>query len=45
VASTVHTRFVIASGTEGPTALTVVGLIEDGRLTPDTTALIKRRQR
>jgi CubicO group peptidase (beta-lactamase class C family) len=45
VASTVHTRFVIASGTEGLTALTVVGLIEDGRLAPDTTARMKRRQR
>jgi CubicO group peptidase (beta-lactamase class C family) len=34
VANTVTTRFAIASVTKGPTALTVVGLIEDGRLAP-----------
>jgi CubicO group peptidase (beta-lactamase class C family) len=38
VANTVDTRFAIASGTKGLTALTVVSLIEDGRLAPDTTA-------
>jgi CubicO group peptidase (beta-lactamase class C family) len=42
VANTVTTRFAIASVTKGPTALTVVGLIEDGRLAPDTTARTKR---
>jgi CubicO group peptidase (beta-lactamase class C family) len=41
VANTVATRFAIASGTKGLTALTVVGLIEDGHLTPATTARIK----
>jgi CubicO group peptidase (beta-lactamase class C family) len=38
VANTVDTRFAIASGTKGLTALAVVSLIEDGRLAPDTTA-------
>jgi CubicO group peptidase (beta-lactamase class C family) len=38
IANTVDTRFAIASGTKALTALTVVSLIEDGRLAPDTTA-------
>ena len=38
VANTVDTRFAIASGTKGLTALTVVSLIEDGRLELATTA-------
>jgi CubicO group peptidase (beta-lactamase class C family) len=36
--NTVDTRFAIASGTKGLTALTVVSLIEDGALALDTTA-------
>ena len=36
--NTVDTRFAIASGTKGLTALTVVSLIERGRLDPATTA-------
>jgi CubicO group peptidase (beta-lactamase class C family) len=38
IANTVDTRFGIASGTKGLTALTVVSLIEDGRLELGTTA-------
>jgi CubicO group peptidase (beta-lactamase class C family) len=38
IANTVHTRFAIASGTKGLTALTVVSLIVDGRLDLATTA-------
>jgi CubicO group peptidase (beta-lactamase class C family) len=37
-ANTVDTRFGIASGTKGLTALTVASLIEDGLLEPATTA-------
>lgn len=38
VPNTVDTRFAIASGVKGFTALTVVRLIEQGRLARDTTA-------
>ncbi|GAB3869362.1 serine hydrolase domain-containing protein [Kibdelosporangium lantanae] len=38
VPNTVDTRFMIASGTKGFTALTVMGLVADGGLTLDTTA-------
>jgi CubicO group peptidase (beta-lactamase class C family) len=38
VPNTVDTRFAVASGGKGFTALAVVRLIEQGRLTPDTTA-------
>ncbi|MFJ7211371.1 serine hydrolase domain-containing protein [Amycolatopsis sp. NPDC098790] len=38
VENTVDTRFAIASGTKGFTALVVVGLIAEGRLTLETTA-------
>src|SRR6266542_1766177 len=38
VANAIDTRFGIASGTKGLTALTVVSLIEEGRLAPTTTA-------
>jgi CubicO group peptidase (beta-lactamase class C family) len=38
VANTLETRFGIASGTKGLTALTVVSLIEEGRLELATTA-------
>src|SRR3990172_11510569 len=38
IVSTVDTRFAIASGTKGLTALTVMSLIEEGRLEPRTTA-------
>jgi len=38
IANTVDTRFAIASGVKGLTALTVAGLIEEGRLGLDTTA-------
>ena len=38
IPNTVDTRFALASGTKGLTALTVVSLIQDGVLTPDTTA-------
>ena len=38
IANTVDTRFAIASGTKGLTALTVVSLFEEGRLEPTTTA-------
>lgn len=38
IANTVDTRFAIASGTKGLTALTVVSLIADGRLELATTA-------
>jgi CubicO group peptidase (beta-lactamase class C family) len=38
IPNAVDTRFAIASGTKGLTALTVVGLIEDGLLRLDTTA-------
>jgi len=38
IANTVDTRFGIASGTKGLTALTVVSLIEDGLVQPTTTA-------
>jgi CubicO group peptidase (beta-lactamase class C family) len=34
----VNTRFAIASGVKGMTALAVVSLVEDGTLTPETTA-------
>lgn len=38
IANTVDTRFGIASGTKGLTALTVMSLIEEGRLRLETTA-------
>jgi CubicO group peptidase (beta-lactamase class C family) len=38
IANTVDTRFAVASGTKGLTALTVAALIEQGRLMLDTTA-------
>jgi CubicO group peptidase (beta-lactamase class C family) len=38
IANTVDTRFAIASGVKGLTALTVAALIEHGRLRLDTTA-------
>ncbi|WP_410637456.1 serine hydrolase domain-containing protein [Amycolatopsis sp. lyj-346] len=38
VENTVETRFAIASGTKGLTALVVVGLIAEGRLALETTA-------
>lgn len=38
VPNEVDTQFAIASGTKGPTALTVMSLIEDGRLQLTTTA-------
>jgi CubicO group peptidase (beta-lactamase class C family) len=38
IANTVDTRFAIASGTKGLTALMVMSLIEEGRLEPSTTA-------
>ena len=38
VHNTVDTRFAIASGTKGLTALTVMALVEDGTLGLDTTA-------
>ncbi|MDQ3469416.1 MAG: beta-lactamase family protein [Actinomycetota bacterium] len=38
IANTVDTRFAIASGSKTLTALTVVSLIEDGVLTPTTSA-------
>jgi CubicO group peptidase (beta-lactamase class C family) len=38
VANAIDTQFAIASGTKGLTALTVVSLIEQGRLQPATTA-------
>jgi len=38
IANEVDTRFAIASGTKGLTALTVVSLIEDGLLELSTTA-------
>jgi len=38
VENTVDTRFAIASGTKGLTALVVVGLIAEGRLALETTA-------
>ena len=38
IANTVDTRFAIASGSKGLTALTVMSLIEEGRLEPTTTA-------
>ena len=38
IANTVDTRFAIASGVKGLTALTVAGLIEQGALALDTTA-------
>jgi CubicO group peptidase (beta-lactamase class C family) len=38
IPNTVDTRFAIASGTKGLTALTVVSLIHDGVLRPSTTA-------
>jgi hypothetical protein len=38
IANAVDTRFAIASGTKGLTALTVVKLIEEDRLEPATTA-------
>lgn len=38
VPNTVDTRFAVASGAKGFTALAVVRLIEQGRLTADTTA-------
>jgi CubicO group peptidase (beta-lactamase class C family) len=38
IANTVETRFAIASGTKGLTALTVVSLIEEGRLEMATSA-------
>jgi len=38
IPNTVDTRFGLASGTKGFTALTVMSLVEDGSLTLDTTA-------
>jgi CubicO group peptidase (beta-lactamase class C family) len=38
VPNAIDTQFGIASGTKGLTALTVVSLIEEGRLTMTTTA-------
>jgi CubicO group peptidase (beta-lactamase class C family) len=38
IANAVDTRFAVASGTKGLTALTVVSLIEEGVLGPTTTA-------
>jgi CubicO group peptidase (beta-lactamase class C family) len=38
IANAIDTRFGIASGTKGLTALTVMSLIEEGRLELDTTA-------
>lgn len=38
IANTSETRFAMASGTKGLTALTVMGLIEEERLKPTTTA-------
>jgi len=38
IATTIDTRFGIASGTKGLTALTVMSLIEEGKLTLTTTA-------
>ncbi len=38
VRNTVDTRFAIASGTKGFTALVVIGLVADGRLKLETTA-------
>jgi len=38
IPNTVDTRFAVASGTKGLTALTVIALIEQGRLGLDTTA-------
>lgn len=38
VRNTVGTQFAIASGSKGLTALAVMGLIEQGKLEPDTTA-------
>ena len=38
IPNTVDTQFGLASGTKGLTALTVVGLVQDGRLRLDTTA-------
>jgi CubicO group peptidase (beta-lactamase class C family) len=38
IATTIDTRFAIASGTKGFTALTIMSLIEDGSIALDTTA-------
>lgn len=38
ISNEVDTQFAIASGTKGLTALTVMSLIEEGRLQPSTTA-------
>jgi CubicO group peptidase (beta-lactamase class C family) len=38
IPNTLDTRFMIASGTKGFTALAVLGLVADGRLALDTTA-------
>jgi CubicO group peptidase (beta-lactamase class C family) len=38
IANTPDTRFAIASGTKGLTALTVMSLVKDGTLSPSTTA-------
>ncbi len=38
VANTVQTRFAVASGVKGMTAMTVVSLVAEGRLALDTTA-------
>ncbi|HEY1277779.1 MAG TPA: serine hydrolase domain-containing protein [Thermoleophilaceae bacterium] len=38
VPNTLDTQFALASGTKGLTALTIVGLVEDGSLALDTTA-------
>jgi len=38
IPNTMDTRFAVASGTKGLTALTVVSLIHDGALRPSTTA-------
>ncbi len=38
IANTIHTRFALASGAKGFTALTVMSLVEDGSIALDTTA-------
>src|SRR4051812_24943893 len=38
IANTSDTRFALASGTKGLTALTVMSLVDDGALSLDTTA-------
>ncbi|HEY5906370.1 MAG TPA: serine hydrolase domain-containing protein [Actinomycetota bacterium] len=38
IANSIHTRFALASGAKGFTALTVMSLVEEGSITLDTTA-------